>query len=142
MKNSIWSENELNFLKKEINFILKDYKNRKRFFFQKILDFEHPFFIRHMVSFLQNHKRYFYCYSGIHSFFLDPYGNIFPCIMLSKKIGNAKANFDKVWTSYRAKEIRNFIKKKKCACWTPCETYNSLSCNLYVFLKNIWENRS
>ena len=52
-----------------------------------------------MHSWQKNPKRKIKCYAGTHSFFLDPYGDIFPCIMLNKKIGNIKEGFDKVWLS-------------------------------------------
>ncbi|UTB33111.1 MAG: radical SAM protein [Methanobacterium sp. ERen5] len=76
------------------------------------------------------------CYSGTHSCFIDPYGDIYPCIMLNKKIGNAlKTDFDDLWLSKKAKNIRNHIKENKCRCWTPCEAFKSLSRNPKLLFK-------
>lgn len=67
------------------------------------------------------------CYSGFNSYFLDPYGNIYPCIMLSKKLGNVKdKTFAEVLNSEEAKSARVFIANEKCSCWTDCEALNTI----------------
>jgi len=89
------------------------------------------------IEYIKNPKRLFNCYSGIHSLFLDPYGNVYPCIMLDKKMGNILDKpFDKVWLSENSTNIRNFIKNKYCHCWTGCEVNHSL----WRDKKLVWRN--
>jgi len=127
-----FDERQLREIDKMVNFIIKDMKKRNK------LDFFGEYYFLNMVHFKRNPKRKINCYSGIHSFFLDPYGNIYPCIMLNKKFGNAKEGFDNVWSSNEANKIRNFIKKRECSCWTSCETYPSLVKNKSLILKNLF----
>jgi len=129
-----WETKKLNEVSKSINLIRKeDYKSEKSFFEKNPKDY----FLKKMVEFYNNPKRNFNCYSGKNSFFMDPYGDVFPCIMLNKKIGNAKEGFDKLWKSNTHKKINQYIKKRKCSCWTPCETISSLNKNFkFLFKKN------
>ena len=85
------------------------------------------FFFSQMVAYQRNKRRLFHCYSGVHSLFLDPSGNVFPCIFSSEPIGNiAQESFDDIWDSTTAKERRLSIAKGGCHCWTECETLLSL----------------
>jgi len=99
------------------------------------------FFLEYVIEYQQSQGRSFDCFSGTHSCYIDPYGNIFPCIMLDKSYGNIREqNFDTLWKSPKAKQIRNFISQYKCHCPSPCDIPNSLSRNWQVIawnLKNI-----
>jgi MoaA/NifB/PqqE/SkfB family radical SAM enzyme len=70
------------------------------------------------------------CKSLSSSIFLDPYGNVFPCSIWDKKIGNIREFDYKVSTLLKeeaVKELRKIISEKKCPnCWTPCEAYQSI----------------
>jgi len=82
-------------------------------------------------------KRY-ECYAGSHICFIDPYGNVYPCIMLDKKLGNVREEFfDEIWTSKKAQSVRSFIKNKRCMCWTPCMTIPSIYLNPKTIIWNI-----
>lgn len=52
------------------------------------------------------------CCAGKNSFYLDPYGNIFPCISQSTLLGTIKDN-----------NLKPFEKNPDCICFTPCESY-------------------
>lgn len=50
-------------------------------------------------------------------------GDLYPCELLEKKIGNIKDagyDFKKLWFSEKAREIRKFIKATKCFCTYEC----------------------
>lgn len=83
-------------------------------------------YLSRCVEFHKSKDMHQRCYSGIHSLFLDPYGNVYPCIISGKKIGNIKDGFDKIWTSQEAEEIRYGIKCGECSCWVACETVTSM----------------
>jgi MoaA/NifB/PqqE/SkfB family radical SAM enzyme len=89
------------------------------------------YFLRRMVDYQSSPRRIFTCYSGTHSVFIDPYGDVYPCLMLDRKLGNAKRDgFDAVWDGPEAAAVRRFIAERKCACWTPCEAGPSLGRSL------------
>jgi MoaA/NifB/PqqE/SkfB family radical SAM enzyme len=80
----------------------------------------------------------FKCYSGVHSLFLDPYGNVYPCIILDKKLGNVTNEpFDQLWLSSRAAQMRDYIGQQRCHCWVACEAVPSLLRGLTVPRWNI-----
>jgi len=138
----VWNEKKLDEVGEIINSILKEHTAKA-----KILKNIWPslfainkYYMSHMVSYQKNPHRTLKCYSGTHSLFIDPYGNIFSCVMLNKKFGNIREiNFDKLWLSEKAQNIRKFIKEKKCACWTPCETHFSLDRDYKIILWNFYK---
>lgn len=85
------------------------------------------YFFSRLVEYQKNPRRLFECYSGTHSLFLDPYGNVYPCIKYTHPYGNVKeTDFQQVWTSPQAEKIRASIANRECHCWTECETIPSL----------------
>jgi MoaA/NifB/PqqE/SkfB family radical SAM enzyme len=87
------------------------------------------FFLEHIPTYLKDKGFMIPCYSGFYSIYIDPYGNVYPCLFINKKMGNIKdPNFFKeVWNSREFKDARNDIKKRQCPnCWTECETNHSL----------------
>ena len=132
LKEFKWDEGKLGETEKLIEIIRKEMKNAKK------LDPFSEYYFLNIIDFQRNQKRKINCYSGTHSFFLDPYGDVFPCIMLNRKIGNVKDGFDRIWMSDEVKQIRKFIKNKKCVCWTPCEAFPSILRNLKVVFSNFF----
>lgn len=85
------------------------------------------YYLHRMVDYQSRPRRIFTCYSGTHSFYLDPYGNVYPCITLNKKLGNVREHrFEDLWLSPQAQAIRQQIAARQCECWTPCEALPSL----------------
>lgn len=77
--------------------------------------------------------RMFDCHSGVHSLFLDPHGDVYPCIILDEKLGNVRTEpFDKLWLSSRAEGIRSRIEQQRCHCWIACEAVPSMLRGLTV----------
>jgi len=56
------------------------------------------YFTHGLICFLSTGKRILPDYSGIKSFYLDPYGNIFPSVVSDQKMGNIKEikNFEEI----------------------------------------------
>lgn len=69
------------------------------------------------------------------SCFIDPFGDVFPCSIYNRPIGNIKnsnLNFKEIWNSEAALVAYNDIKKGLCPqCWTPCEAYQTILGNLF-----------
>lgn len=101
------------------------------------LTFIEKMFYKKGLEYQKYPHRMFECFAGTHSLYVDPYGEVYPCIMLNKSIGNIKnGDFDKEWMSERSESVRNYIKEKKCHCWTNCETIPSLLKDRKILLKN------
>ena len=87
------------------------------------------FFLEHIPTYLRSKNFIVPCYSGFYSIYIDPYGNVYPCLFIDKKMGNIKDLnfFEKTWNSKEFIGIRNDIKNKCCPnCWTECEINHSL----------------
>lgn len=95
------------------------------------------FYRYYLNNFLKNpNKQPIPCFSGYNSFFVDPYGNLYPCIMLNKVIGNLKEkSLKELLNSNGAKELIRYIAKGKCSCWTDCEALNSLYSNPFELFR-------
>lgn len=68
------------------------------------------------------------------SCFIDPKGNVFPCTIFSKNLGNLR-NFGydlkRILELDETKETKRVIKELKCPnCWTPCEAYPMILGNM------------
>lgn len=74
------------------------------------------------------------CRSLINNIFIDPQGNIFPCSIYNKKIGNLRdSDYDlnRILGSKEAEIIREEIKSGQCPqCWSPCEAYPMILASL------------
>jgi len=85
------------------------------------------YFYSRLVDYQRAPRRIFECFSGTHSFFLDPWGNVYPCIALNTSLGNLRDRpFDELWSSEAAGAVRADIAAERCHCWTECEALPSL----------------
>jgi MoaA/NifB/PqqE/SkfB family radical SAM enzyme len=68
------------------------------------------------------------CSAGSDSLFLDPYGNVYPCIFMGEKMGNAReAPLEAIWRSPEASEIRRKVNGSECpGCWVECEAFRDI----------------
>jgi MoaA/NifB/PqqE/SkfB family radical SAM enzyme len=84
-------------------------------------------------SFLETGKTPMRCHAMRSSCFIDSFGNVFPCTIYDKKVGNLRdADYDlaTIWHSAAAEELQREIWDYKCPqCWTPCEAYQSIMGN-------------
>jgi len=77
------------------------------------------------------------CRAARGSLFINPYGGVAPCTMMSKPLFNLRE------TGYQLKpellkQARQALKTLGCPqCWTPCEAYQSLITNTSFFFKNL-----
>lgn len=120
-----WKQKQINSLKKDLDFILKKSRlqlKRNLFGFGKIL-FQR-FYLKNLPLFLKNPRHLILpCAAGSQTLFLDPYGDLYPCLVWNEKLGNIKTlNFDKLWVLRKLKIIRQKIKLGQCPiCFTPCQ---------------------
>ncbi len=75
------------------------------------------------------------------SFFMDPSGNVYPCSIYDKPLGNI-ADFDydirMLWDTEYRRRSRKEIRQGSCPqCWTPCEAYQSILANMLPFARRM-----
>ena len=84
------------------------------------------------------------CFAGNLSAVIYSNGDVFPCELLNKKIGNIRDynyDFKALWLSKNAKSIREYIKKTRCFCTHECNLTTNILFNLrylpYLIKKTI-----
>jgi len=78
------------------------------------------------------------CFSGTHSLFLDPYGNVYPCLMSSTPMGRLPQQaLRDFWHSAPAIRARHGIAQGACRCWTSCEVFPSLARDVSLVFWNL-----
>jgi radical SAM protein with 4Fe4S-binding SPASM domain len=77
-----------------------------------------------LINYIKGNQRLLPCEAGTENFFLDPYGELFPCNGMEESIwfdsmGNIKnvSAFDELWKSRKADEVRCKVQKCKKNCW-------------------------
>jgi len=71
------------------------------------------------------------CYAGISNVHVDPYGELWACCVLGydKPLGDLRSadfDFDRVWHSAQADEVRRFIRSGGCACPLANQAYSNI----------------
>ncbi|MGH7820890.1 MAG: radical SAM protein [Candidatus Binatia bacterium] len=120
-----WTSEQLAAVEPAIGRVVADML-RRRTPIERALNPDTYFFSR-LTDYQRAPRRIFECFSGTHSFFLDPWGNVFPCIVLPTSFGNLRERpFDELWFSAQAAAARTDIAAERCHCWTECEALPSL----------------
>ncbi|MFH1409426.1 MAG: radical SAM protein [Nanoarchaeota archaeon] len=85
------------------------------------------------------------CFAGNISGVLNEYGDVYPCEILNKKMGNVKdVDYDlkRIWKSKKAKDVRKFIKDTNCHCTYECAMDSNITFNYKmmskIFLKSLF----
>ncbi|MBD5345979.1 MAG: radical SAM protein [Bacteroides sp.] len=101
--------------------------------FRKLIEWQlkekHPkswfraFFNMGLINYIEGKRRLLPCEAGSTNFFIDPYGEVFPCNGLEKKywkesMGNIRqASFSEIWNSEQAAHVRELVKSCPKNCW-------------------------
>jgi radical SAM protein with 4Fe4S-binding SPASM domain len=97
---------------------------------EQLLQEKHPkswfraFFNLGLINYIQGGKRMLPCEAGSANFFIEPYGEIFPCNGLEDTIwkdsmGNIRdySSFDALWNSKQAENVRQLVRSCPKNCW-------------------------
>jgi radical SAM protein with 4Fe4S-binding SPASM domain len=102
--------------------------------FEKLVNWQlaehHPkswfraFFNMGLINYIEGGRRMLPCEAGLMNFFIDPYGDVFPCNGLEEKywkeaMGNIREvkDFSEIWESEKAEEVRAKVRKCPKNCW-------------------------
>lgn len=71
-----------------------------------------------IIAFINDEARVLPCGAGTDLFFLDPYGDIYPCNVMEESMGNIRqATFEEIWKSSRAWQVREMVENCPQNCW-------------------------
>ena len=92
---------------------------------------------------LEEKRQVIPCYAGISNIHLTPYGDIWPCCVLgyAKPMGSLREtdyDFNKLWDSPQAKEVRKYIADRNCYCPLANQMYSSILCHIPSAVKTFW----
>lgn len=82
------------------------------------------FFNMGLINYIEGNRRMLPCEAGLVNFFVDPYGEVYPCNGLEEKywkesMGNIKKakNFSEIWESDQAQRVRELVRSCPKNCW-------------------------
>ncbi len=82
------------------------------------------FFNMGLINYIEGGRRLLPCEAGSMNFFIDPYGEVFPCNGLEERywkqsMGNIRetSDFMSLWTSRRAEDVRAKVRRCPKNCW-------------------------
>ena len=105
---------------------------------------EHTF-LKRSKSYLTTGKTPLPCHALRSSCFIDPTGEVFPCITFNHPLGNLRNyNYDlgRIWNLEASKLLQKKIYDYKCPqCWTGCDGYQTIMGNLIHFFSSPSEGR-
>lgn len=86
-------------------------------------------YIQGVQEYVETGRRTTPCTACTDSFFLDPYGDVYPCIVMNSRLGNIRdKSFIEIWESERAEDARDRISRLECpTCWVECEAYRDIA---------------
>jgi radical SAM protein with 4Fe4S-binding SPASM domain len=97
---------------------------------ERLMKENHPkswfraFFNLGLTNYINGGKRMLPCEAGSANFFVEPYGEVYPCNGLEERywkesMGNIRnvSDFNELWFSERAHEVRNHVKTCPKNCW-------------------------
>ena len=117
---------------KDNNFITnkEEVKNNIKELMNRLLKEKHPkswfraFFNLGLINYIDGGKRMLPCEAGTVNFFVEPYGEVYPCNGLEDKfwkssMGNIRDcnSFEEIWNSQRAEEVRKCVRDCPKNCW-------------------------
>ena len=91
-------------------------------------------YLRRVRRYLETGETPMRCHALRASCFIDSWGNVFPCTIYDRKLGNLReVDYDlaRIWQGAEAAAVQGQIWESRCPnCWTPCEAYQSILGNL------------
>lgn len=81
-------------------------------------DWFRAYFNHGLIRYIRGESRLLPCAMGHESFFLDPYGEVRPCNVMERSMGNLKERgFEEIWNGPEAEAIRRDVAACPRRCW-------------------------
>jgi len=105
-------------------------------------DWFRAYFNHGLIGYIMGHPRLLPCRMGHDAFFLDPLGEILPCNVMERSMGNIKRRaFSDIWGGEDAQDIRCSVDTCSRNCWMIGSVAEPMKQNLPTVLKWILERK-
>ena len=95
-----------------------------------------------LARFVRGYDRMLPCSAGTDMFFLDPYGEVFPCNMMEASMGNLnEETWDQIWNGPRAEDIRKKVHTCPMNCWMTGTAGPAMRRHIWTPTKWILKNK-
>jgi MoaA/NifB/PqqE/SkfB family radical SAM enzyme len=117
---------------------MKEFRKEWRTLAKKYSLFNNGYY-QHVPTFLSTPSKLLHaytCFAGAAMFFVNPYGEIYPCEFYRRSMGNIKEeSLRDIWQ--KARQLRRFIasSKRPCVCWSHCAVPLNNRLTRFVSLK-------
>ncbi|MBN2459688.1 radical SAM protein [Candidatus Woesearchaeota archaeon] len=109
---------------------------------KKPKDWFRAYFNYGLINYINGKPRLLPCEMGTDVFFMDPYGEVYPCNGMNWSMGNIKKqSFDEIWNSEKANEVRNKVKSCSKHCWMVGSASPAIKKQKVMVAKWIAKNR-
>lgn len=99
-------------------------------------DWFRAYFNHGLIEYIRGNPRLLPCAMGGESFFLDPYGEIRPCNVMERSMGNIKhGSFENIWQSAEAEKVRCSVAACEKRCWMIGSAAEPIKRNLGTALR-------
>lgn len=125
---------------KTADFLAKEIKNQKLSGLSKITQAFRLEYYNLIKSLLLKKREIIPCFAAMASCQITPDGEVWACCIRGESMGNLKDNeydFQKIWRSQKAKDLRRAIKQRKCFCPLANASYTNMFCHPPTLLKVI-----
>jgi MoaA/NifB/PqqE/SkfB family radical SAM enzyme len=92
--------------------------------------------------YLQSGKMAIPCYAGLASAQIAPDGDVWFCCIRAQSVGNlreADYDFRRIWHSEVARELRESVKRRECACPLANAAYTNMLCHPPTMARVLWQ---
>lgn len=116
-------------IRKDIEYALGQIRQERLPALQRLKSFYRTFFLENIPGYLEHPDRMVIpCAAARNSLYLDPYGNFYPCVVWTRRLGSCReGGIGAFWKSEAAEQVRQTIDRKQCpVCWNACEAIPSL----------------
>lgn len=84
------------------------------------------YYINGILDYVRTGKRPLPCFALKNSFFMDSFGEVFPCNALNRSVGNIREkSFEEIWVSDKTDKMRNYCESCN-SCWMVCTAKSSI----------------
>jgi MoaA/NifB/PqqE/SkfB family radical SAM enzyme len=109
---------------------------------RKVKDWFRAYFNYGLINYIKGNPRLLPCEMGFDTFFLDPFGDIFPCNVMDNCMGNLRKNsFDEIWHGQNANAVRYQVINCKNNCWMIGSVSQQMRKNIVKPLKWILKHK-
>jgi MoaA/NifB/PqqE/SkfB family radical SAM enzyme len=95
-------------------------------------DWYRAYINRGFINFVRGDKRLLPCGAGTNIFFIDPYGEVYPCNALNESMGNVRENsLEELWSGSKAQKVREMVASCPQNCWMTGTVRPAIRKNLW-----------